>query len=163
MEIRDADSGCFVSLEPISYQFPELRGDSFDGNWLIIRGRARSTDEEWTFQEPALLVQEAQALGAWLRSAAAGNAVSLEPDAAGHTWPATHTIEPNIGVGLVNYESDAVTVRFFLWLESAPPSTWDGWRKRDMDFNLDITTTPASLARAADQWDADLARFPSRG
>jgi len=162
MEIRDADSGRFVRLEPVSYQFPEMIGVEFDSDWLIIRGRARSDEEEWTFQDPSLLVDEALQFGSWMREAARGRAPLLVPDEEGHTWPTTETIEPNLGFGVLSYRSGFVTVRAFLWLESGPPSTWDGRTKTDMDFFIDLTTPQDSLHRAADDWDASLEKFPKR-
>jgi hypothetical protein len=162
MEIRDTTSSRFVRLEPVSYQFPIPYGDDFDDNWLILRGHARSDEEEWTFQEPSLLVDEAHGISAWMRSAGVGTETLLVADAEGFTHPATETIEPNIGMGLVRHDTESVTVRVFLWLESAPPSTWDGRAKRDMQFFIDITTTPNALERAAADWDAELAKFPRR-
>ena len=162
MEILDAETGRFVRLEPVSYEFPDLIGVEYDSDWLIIRGRAGSDEEEWTFQDPSLLVDEALQFGLWMRNAADGSAPLLTPDEDGHTWPTTETIEPNLGFGVVGYGRASVTVRAFLWLESAPPSTWDGRFKTDMDFFIDLTTQQESLGRAADEWDAALARFPKR-
>jgi hypothetical protein len=162
MEIRDATSESYVVLEPVGYQFGSTSGDPFDDNWLMIHGRVRSSTEKWSFRDPALLVHEARELGAWLRSAAAGKATPMSPDPDGSTWPATQTIEPIIGIGLVNYMPDAVTLRFFLWLESAPPSSWASGTKTDMDFHLDLTTTPQSLDLAVDEWESQLGKFPPR-
>jgi hypothetical protein len=162
MEIRDVNSERFVRLDPVNYQFPDLVGVEYDSDWLIIRGRARSDEEEWTFQDPSLLVDEAREFGSWMRSAAAGTAPVLVPDDDGHTWPTTETIEPNLGLGVAEYGDSGVTVRVFLWLESAPQSTWDGRTKTDMDFFIDLTTSPESLSRAADDWDEALAKFPKR-
>jgi hypothetical protein len=162
VEIRDAETARFVRLEPVSYQFPDLIDVEYDSDWLIIRGRARSDDEEWTFQDPSLLVDEALQFGSWMRNAAGGSAPLLVPDEDGHTWPTTQTIEPNLGFGVVSYGSDSVTVRAFLWLESAPPSTWDGRMKTDMGFFIDLTMAQESLSSAADDWDAALSKFPKR-
>ncbi|WP_374009792.1 hypothetical protein [Leifsonia sp. LS-T14] len=162
MEIRDADSGRFVRLEPVGYQFPDIIGVEFDSDWLVIRGSARSNEEEWAFEDPSLLVDEALRLGSWMRDAGSGRAAVLVPDEDGHTWPTTETIEPNLGFGVVGYGRGIATIRAFLWLESAPPSTWDGRTKTDMDFFIDLTTSLDSLNRAADEWDAALAEFPKR-
>jgi hypothetical protein len=101
-------------------------------------------------------------VGAWLRKSASGTAKPLEADVDGRTWPESPNIEPNIGYGLVNYSPDSVTVRFFLSLECAPPSTWRAGTKVNLDFYFDLTTTPQSLSEAADVWEAQLTRFPIR-
>jgi len=164
MELRDTTTGRFVRLEPVAYQFPHLVGVEFDSDWLIIRGSARSDDEEWSFQEPSLLVAEAEDLGVWMRSAARGEAPMLVPDDDGLTSPTAHHVEPNLGMGVVSYPDGAVIVRIFLWLESAPPSTWEevGRGKFDMTFFLDLTLTPEALEIAAHEWEAELERFPQR-
>jgi hypothetical protein len=45
MEIRDATSSSFLRLEPFSYQFSHVAGDSFDDNWLVITGTAQASGE----------------------------------------------------------------------------------------------------------------------
>lgn len=161
MEIRDADSDRFVRLEPVAYEFPDLVGVEYDSDWLIIRGRARSDAEEWTFQDASLLVAEAQAFGSWIRDAAQGSAPVIVADDEGRTWPTTEAIEPNLGLGVVRYDADAVTVRVFLRLESAPPSSRRG-AEPDMQSFIDLTTPRSSLERAADEWHRALVKFPKR-
>ncbi|PZQ90600.1 MAG: hypothetical protein DI534_05185 [Leifsonia xyli] len=158
MEIRDATSERFVRLEPVRYEFPDLVGVEYDSDWLVIRGRARSDDGEWSFEDPSLLVDEALSFGEWMRSAARGDAPVLEPDGNGHTEPTTTTIEPNLGFGVAGYTRDGLTIRVFLVHESAPPHEPDG-RPR---FFLDLTTSSAALTQAAADWQAALARFPKR-
>ena len=161
MEIRDDNTNCFVRLTPISYQFQNRNGDSCDDNWLVIKGRVQDRNQAWTFQDPALLVDEAQSISTWLREVAAGRGVPMAVNDDGELWPTLQMIEPNIGLGLVEYAPNAATVRFFLWLESAPPSTVE--REVDMEYFLDITTGLESLEVAAAEWDTQLAQFPHRG
>jgi|GEM_PF-1245311 len=163
MEIRDAHTSCFVRLTPTGYEFRKTVGDPDDDNWLNIKGRIRSPEDVWTFHEPALQVPEAEAIGAWLRDAAAGRATPLQPEADGSTWPAVETIEPVVSVGLVRYEPTEVSVRFFLWLEAARPGRRDYLEEGDTGYFLDITTTPEELERAAAEWESELAAFPYRG
>ena len=64
-------------------------------------------------------------------------------------------------LGLVFWDSAVQGV--FLWLESAPPSTWGVDRgKFDMTFFLDLTLTAEALEIAAHEWEAELERFPQR-
>ncbi|MFC5503119.1 hypothetical protein ACFPJ4_12790 [Lysinimonas soli] len=162
MEIRDDGSGCFVRLTPIGYQYKNPSGDPYDDNWLIIKGRVQDRHQAWTFQDPALLVDEAHSIARWLRAAAAGHGTQMEVGADGLPLPSLQMIEPNIGLGLVEFTPTAVTVRFFLSLESAPPSSVESVEV-DMEYSLDLTTAPGNLERAAKEWEDQLAQFPYRG
>ena len=161
MDLRDAEGVHFLTLEPLTYQFAEVRGDSFDDNWLVIKGKARSDVERWTFQNPCLLVGEAHTLGTWLRSVADGEASTMAPDDEGHLWPTTNHIEPNVGFGLVSEGHNVVTIRAFLWLESGPPSV--AALSSQMAWFMDLTMTRDSLRAAAAEWTGELAKFPQRG
>ncbi|MFT4283816.1 MAG: hypothetical protein QM598_03155 [Protaetiibacter sp.] len=161
MEVRDDSANCFVRLTPISYQFQKRNGDPYDDNWLIIKGRVQDVNRAWTFQDPALLVGEAQSISAWLREVAAGRGVPMQANDDGELWPTLQMIEPNIGLGLVECTPTSATLRFFLWLESAPPSTVKQGEV-DMEYFLDLTTELANLEAAAAEWDSQLAQFPHR-
>jgi hypothetical protein len=156
MELRDVGGTRFVSLEPVGYQFSAMSGDVYDDNWLDIRGRVQSDNESWKFLDPCLLVDEAAALGRWLQLAALGKVAPMVPDEHGFERLATDHLEPNLGFGLVAFESDAVTIRAFLWLESAPPGT------PGMEFSMDLTLLSADLERAATNWQEAVSAFPQR-
>jgi len=162
VEIGDAETERFVSLSPIGYQFPDITDDPWDANWLIIRGTARTDDEEWTFEDPAMLVHEAAALGVWLHNVGAGRATLIGDDEDSHAWSNTQNLEPNIGLGLVRSTEDSATLRVFLWIESGPPSV-RRLNPDDMNFSFDLTTSRAAIERAAEEWDSELAKFPERG
>lgn len=164
MEIRDAETERFVSLSPIGYQFPDITDDQWDSNWLMIRGTARTPDEEWTFEDPAMLVHEAVAFGVWLHDVAAGRASLIEDDKDSHVWPgATQNLEPNIGLGLVESTKGSATLRIFLRAESGPPRVQRDDQLSDMDFSFDLTTSRDAIEHAAEEWDAELVKFPERG
>jgi len=159
VRITDASNGNFVELAPVRYQFERAGGDTYDDNWLIIRGEVKSTTELWGFCDPCLLTSEAEHLGDWLRSAALGLEGLRQPEEDDETVPSFNALEPNIGLGVVAVERDSVTVRFFLWLEATPPSSADD---AQMDYFLDLVTTPDALSRAATEWEDECARFPER-
>ena len=149
MEIRDENSNSFVRLTPWGYQFPARTGEPYDDNWLMIKGRVKTPDQAWTFHEPCLLVEEALSISAWLRIAAEGGAA-----------PDLEMLEPNISLGLAQVSPTAVTVRFHLRLESAPPSES---AEPNLEYHLDLVTSPGKLELAAAAWEAELAPFPYRG
>ena len=159
MDIRDTPTGNFVRLVPVRHQFRAPTGERFEDNWLVIRGQVQSHDAAWTFEDPALLVDEARGIAKWLRAAAAGRLTPLTADDHGRTRPDTDTIEPNIGLGRVAFSPPLLTVRIFLCLESAPPSAQPAlpW-----DYCVDLTMAPSALLHAADEWTKELANFPVR-
>lgn len=158
MELWDAGGTNYLSIEPMAYQFEDVRVDPYDANWLLIDGRARCGTEEWNFLEPCLLVDEARSLGTWFLRAARGLVEPLELSGAGALQPTISHVEPNLGFGLVSCDPSAVVLRAFLWLESQPPSV-----TTDREFFMDLTIAPSDLTRAVAEWETELAEFPLRG
>ncbi|MBH0082687.1 hypothetical protein [Salinibacterium sp. SWN167] len=158
MELWDAGGTNYLSIEPMAYQFEDVRVDSYDANWLLIDGRARCGSEEWNFLEPCLLVDEARSLGRWLTRAARGLVEPMELSGAGALQPTISHVEPNLGFGLVSFAPAAVVLRVFLWLESQPPSVTS-----EMEFFMDLTIAPSDLKQAVAAWETELAEFPLRG
>jgi hypothetical protein len=159
MRITDLSGDSFVDLKPVSYQFGHVHGDSFDDNWLVIRGAVASAVESWSFRDPCLLVNEARSMGIWLRDAAQGCIPLVSPEDSGEPNPSFSAIEPNLGLDIVAFDPRSITVRFHLGLESGPPSI----REHDPeDYFLDLTTTPQALWKASEEWDLELDRFPRR-
>ena len=158
MELWDATGTNYLSIEPMAYQFEDVRVDPYDANWLLIDGRARWGSEEWSFLEPCLLADEAVGLGTWLMRAARGLIEPMKLDGQNELLPTRDFVEPNLGFGLVSFEPSAVVLRVFLWLESQPPSVTS-----DREFYMDLTISPRDLRRAVAEWESELAEFPSRG
>lgn len=152
MEIRDVDGQQYVRLTPVSYQFATAT-DSYDRNWLMIRGSAQSSNEKWSFIDASLLTGEAQNLTSWLRAMARREAKTMAPGAAEPTWS---NIEPNLGMGVVRYDDEHTALRVFLRQESAPPSS------PETEYFLDLRVTSAMLEEAAETWAAELEAFPPR-
>lgn len=158
MELWDAGGTNYLSIEPMAYQFEDVRVDPCDANWLLIDGRARCGTEEWNFLEPCLLVEEALSLGTWLMRAARGLVEPLKLDGHRELLPTRDFVEPNLGFGLASFQPTAVVLRAFLWLESQPPSV-----TTDREFFMDLTIAPSDLKQAVAVWETELAEFPLRG
>jgi len=160
MEIRDDETGCFVRLTPIRYQFPDSVGVPYDSDWLIIRGHVKSQGEEWAFQDPCLMAGEAVRIGSWLRAVAAGIPEPMTAREDGYVGPTVVSVEPNLGFGVVRYGESTATIRIFLWLESSPPSMLAAEKR--FEFFLDLTASRDDIAFAAHAWLAELADYPER-
>lgn len=157
MELWDAGGTNYLSLEPMAYQFEDVRVDPYDANWLLIDGRARWGAEEWNFLEPCLLVDEARRLGTWLLRAARGLVEPMELSGRGEPSPTQEFVEPNLGFGVVSFEPAAVVIRVFLWLESQPPSVTS-----EREFFMDLRISPRDLRQTVAAWEHELLEFPQR-
>jgi hypothetical protein len=153
MLIQDALSSNFVELAPTRYQFAEVVGDEHDDNWLMIHGHVRLGVDEWSFEDPSLLVVEAKLMASWLRQVGRGQE---QASAAADDWPQVSFLEPNLGMALIARESDRVTIRMFFAHESGIPEM------ATTDVIVDLVVARDDLARAADEWAAALGRFPER-
>jgi hypothetical protein len=157
------DPAISVDLRPVRYQFAEVRGDSYDDNWLIIDGTVTTPEGNWSFADPCLLTDEARQIAAWLRTVAAGTVAVTEPDAEGELSPDTWFIEPLVAFSLADRsECGHAVIRIHLSLEAAPP-----WQQSDdladmYQYVVEVRMDVAALLHAADQWDLALASFPPR-
>ncbi|WP_251051306.1 MULTISPECIES: hypothetical protein [unclassified Streptomyces] len=110
-----------VELCPLRYQFSEVRGDSYDDNWLVVGGTATTPEGIWSFTDPCLLTDEAREVSAWLRAVAAGTVEVTGPDADGYLSPDTWFVEPVLAFSLVGRSDDGAVIRVHLSMEAAPP------------------------------------------
>jgi hypothetical protein len=153
---RDAS----VSLVPVGYEFPSTTGDVYDDNWLIIRGEITTTEHSWTFDEPCLLVREAQSIVAWFDSAIDGTLAAREvpPEEWDDFGELLWFTEPLIAFSLARRIVPALRIRVHLSAEASPPG-----QHRDMfEYFVEIETTQERLRQARAQWADELAAFPAR-
>jgi hypothetical protein len=157
--VRLSDHASSVELDVLRYQFPEVRGNPHDDNWLVVGGTVTTAEGSWSFADPCLLTGEARQLSAWLRAVAAGTVAVTAPDAEGWLSPDTWFVEPVLAVSLAERSDREPVVRIHLSLEAAPP--WhDG---ADIyQYVVRVRVDTAALLRAADRWDHALASFPTR-
>lgn len=135
-----------VRLTIVGYQFPEIIGDEWDSNWLIVDGSARLEGREWRFRDPCLTAFEAIELANWLEACARGTAGKSY---CGFT-------EPNLEFELV----DPQTLRVSFALEAAPP--WSKIGDELVQHGFNVPVGPA-LSEAAADLHRQLQSFPVRG
>ncbi|MEH1165511.1 hypothetical protein V6V47_09000 [Micromonospora sp. CPCC 205539] len=168
MEIR-SDDGARVRIRPVGYQpgveppdDPERAVPGWH-DWLLIEVDARTADgQHWAHHYPSLMVEEARALGGWLRGQAEA-AVGLNPPPA-----LVRFTEPNLVLRTraIRRRRLELTVEFSA--ESLPP-----WMRRPITavYPLVLTVSADALAVAAEQWAEHVdaypprvsSRFPARG
>jgi hypothetical protein len=153
--------GCSVNLRPLRYQFAGISGDRYDDNWLVIGGEVTTAAGGWSFADAALLTDECGEVSAWLRAVAARTVRVADPGSDGLLSPGLSFLEPVLAFSLAQYHNDRAVMRVHLSLEAAPP-----WRRGYGDdlfqYTVELQADEPGLLNAADQWDADLARFPPR-
>jgi hypothetical protein len=151
MILRSRDLSEF-ELRVSGYQFPNIEGDEWDANWLIVEGRIAPVDERaWEFRDPALLTWEVERLSNWLDALASGQPVEESED----------FLEPNLRFEVVGRSGDVITIRVYFELESRPP--WFFAREAGMnDLWVDLLVDSDNLHAAASSLRSDLAKYPPR-
>ncbi|GAB3954598.1 hypothetical protein [Micromonospora vulcania] len=159
MEIR-SDDGARVRIRPVGYQPgiepPDDPGRAAPGwhDWLLIEVDARTADgQTWSHHYPSLMVEEARALGGWLRGQAkAAVAPSQAPALVRFT-------EPNLALRtrMIRRRRLELTVEFSA--ESLPP-----WMRRPSTavYPLVLTVSADVLAVAAAHWAEHVEAYPPR-
>ncbi|MEV7087256.1 hypothetical protein AB0O07_15360 [Streptomyces sp. NPDC093085] len=158
--MRLADQAAGIDLRPLRYQFPEVSGNRWDDNWLVIGAEVTTPAASWSFTDACLLVDEAIQMSAWLRAVADGRTLDATPDPEGSLAPSLIFLEPVLAFSQVRWHDGRGVVRVHLSLEAAPPQP-----NGDLDiyqYAIDIETDRAGLMRAADDWGQGLTQFPSR-
>lgn len=175
MRLSSTD-GTTIELTPIRYEFDRVEAGAgagdWDANWLVIDGTIRLGDgRTWAFSNPSLTTFEARRLTDWLQAVCAdrvtpaatvAEAIADQSEAEGRLCA---FLEPNLAFSLAAQAGGRVRLRVHLSLEALPPwlSDPDGpGRPGLFDYTVDVDTTTAALAQAAEDWATSLADFPIR-
>ena len=144
-------NGHRLELTLLGYQFPAVKGDWHDANWLNIRIAAANDRGSWNATDASLLTSEVASLADWLDAIAEGRSAASETD----------FIEPNLSFELIE-ASDRVRLRAWFELELRPRwAPWDEVPQRDLCVDLDIARDDVRAAAASLR--DHLSRFPMRG
>lgn len=153
-------NGSSYSLRPIAYEFDSVV-DAFD-DFLVVEGAVRLEDgRSWSFNDPAILAEEARALGSWLHRAPSIPATPL-PQAGQTAWAEQNMlafIEPVIAFSVESHGSHSSSIRAHFSIEALPSwATESGF----YDYFMVLDVENFRLEEAAKQWNAELAPFPMR-
>lgn len=134
-----------LRLRLVRYEFPEVKNDKWDSNWLIVFGEGHIDGRRWRFESPCLSTIEVGALADWLHKIANGEVVDE-----------IEFIEPSLEFTLIARSH----VRVSFALEAAPP--WVDGYDLDNSIGFDIPLGP-HLAKAAADLKYQCEAFPVRG
>jgi len=138
-----------LRLEVLGYQFPEIKDDEWDSEWLIISGEVSCAQGRWSFNDPCLCTFEVQTLATWLRDVPVGG-----PERElGFT-------EPNLRFEHVERrDGDVLLVSFSQ--ESSPPWATEDQRYGE-GFALSFPFQLNDFSSAAAALESMLLRWPVR-
>jgi len=152
--------GEWLRLRLEGYQFADADDVRKRCSWHMTGGEASSLEGTWSFRWQALTCGESEQLTGWLRMAAAW----LDDEVSVPYWvPAgTDFTEPNVSFSVNRRRDGGGLMVVRLEMEFRPP-----WRTPSRTMGhavfLHIPVDAADLARAADEWAEDVARWPNMG
>jgi hypothetical protein len=149
MKLSGSD-GQSVALSVVRYEFPEIRTEEYDSNWLVIAGEITHLRGTWSFCDPCLLNYEALDLASWLESLASGM-----------TLPSICSfIEPELEFHAVQDEGQP-TLRVYFEFGSRP--SWAPFPNvRKGDLRIEIPFNEIDFRTAAAAWREELKAYPLR-
>jgi len=156
------------------YEFPHIKNDWWDSNWLTIRIRARdSRGESWERTGPFLTTFEIEELATWFLAVVAEapmiNRETLRESSRQHApgfpnlrlFDSIDFMEPNLRFALVERSRDLAGVRVYFELEARPPSAPDQGAGME-DLWIDLNVSASDLKAAALTLRSELRAFPIR-
>jgi hypothetical protein len=149
--LESSDGQQRFELTIVDYESPDVEGEQYDSNWLLVRVEARDGETTWDAEDPALLTWEVERLAHWLLRMARGRVE--------HPW--CGFVEPNLEFRADLQDDGRVRVRVYFELELRPPGRRSSVVGR-RDVYLDFPLTPDQLRAAARALADDLRRYPVR-
>ncbi|GAA3017986.1 hypothetical protein GCM10020229_31560 [Kitasatospora albolonga] len=159
--MRLTSGGTSLDLRPVRYQFGATSGEYYDDNWLVVAGRVTDPAGGWSFEDPALLTDEAEELTGWLRAAADGRIPVAHRNRDDEWSPRLEFLEPVLSFSVAARTAGTVTVRLTVHLEAAPPWSRDADGHR-VPYDVCFDLTEDGLMTAAGEWERELLPFPGR-
>ena len=65
MIIREENNKKSFELNIVGYQFPDIKNDEFDSNWLMTNIKVKGLNKPWEATDPMLLTFEVEKLVKW--------------------------------------------------------------------------------------------------
>jgi hypothetical protein len=148
MKFED-EKGVTLELDAVGYQFPEIKSNYWDSNWLIVHGWAEHPLGAWSFNQACLTTLEVEHLARWLE------AIEQPSDL---IRPATF-LEPLLEFSYVSSPSAAIEIR--LTRQCAPPWLTEQDQRSEgivLSFPADKNSLSVNV-NCLREW---LARYPTR-
>lgn len=137
-------------LEIAGYQFPHLKNEPYDSDWLNITICVKHSSGSWTKTDPSLLTYEVEWLIEWLEAIAEGQAVESD----------ICFTEPNLRFQLL--DENEKKVRIYFELEYRPSWAESKFNEDEDEIWVEFSITPGILKKAAESLRTQLRKFPTR-
>ncbi len=137
-----------VEIKLIDYEFPNIKNNRWDSNWLIIYLNVKSENGNWDAKDPALLTFEVKDLIDWLKDVC--------DDKNPKEW--LFFTEPNLSFKIIKNTIDIKTIRVNFDLEFLPENAED-----DKDYFVDCDLNKNELEIVIEELEKELKSFPERG
>lgn len=130
------------------YQFPALKDQEYDSNWLNIRIDVQHPEGDWKAVDPALLTYEVQELADWFRDLAAGQRDKRSAE----------FLEPCLELHVESHEDSSEVLKVKLAYNFRPPwsTSWED------EFELTFPLAKINLVKTAEALERELALYPQR-
>lgn len=146
VDLRLADDrGNSFELAVLNYQFPGIREDEWDSNWLLVRMEGGGPRSSWTRVDSCLLTWELSDLADWLT--ALGSDQPVEPEIV--------FTEPTLQLSSTETEGGRMNLAVQVVLETPQ-------RPQPEDVVLTVTVDKGQLSEAAKSLSQALEHFPVR-
>ena len=136
-------------MDVVAYEFPEVKFDRFDSNWLLLNFRIKTPQGEWSATQPCMLTWELSDLATWFEDIA-----KRLPSATKFDF-----MEPELSL---EWTANKSTLRLYLDYGLRPQ--WKPYIGRDREevFFLECMVTSASLLKTAKSLKLLAQKFPLR-
>ncbi len=138
-------------LKIVSYQFPYIKNDEYDSNWLNIKIKVKGLQRAWEATDPMLLTFEVTQLVEWLE----GILNNKKKDK-------LEFLEPNLKFVKIKKSDDKAHIRIYFELEARPKWAHSNIAGQE-DLYLDLNPTRENTRKAIANLKNQLKKFPIRG
>jgi hypothetical protein len=145
MKLNSSNANSF-ELKIIGYEFPEIKNDYYDSNWLMVQIDIVSSQGIWNATFPALLTFEVEQLANWLNSID-----SIKDDPQGCAL-----IEPYLDFQFTTKANGQQFLNVSLGMEMLP-----NWVTSN-EFEIEFPVHEIDLPQIAKDLRLELERFPQR-
>lgn len=144
------NNGNIFKLSILGYQFPEMKSEAYDSNWLIIEVDVTCSQGAWIAQNPCLLTYEVARLANWFEAIASET----------NTKSIQKFIEPNLEFHFIDSPPEKC-LRIYFELELRPE--WAAWEQGIMkDLWVDFPLSDLDLNQIANSLRSQLCKYPQR-
>lgn len=147
--ILKAIDGAKFELTISGYQFPEIRDDEWDSNWLLISVRIHDEMHIWGATDPCMDTYEAHDLCRWLHSLLNPHDITSE----------MAFLEPELRFKLTGILDGKIELEIKCRYNLAPLNTTRSYNyERLFQFSMD----KQAISQAANEWCDEIQTFPTR-